>query len=193
MIPTITRSKPLSLLVAGLLILISVSLVFYLVDAEAIIDLIGIQNSYLVLFFIALVGGVSVFTTTSYLAFLYLFVTSGLSFWILGLLAGIAIFIGDLVFFLVGKQAGKLLDNENNQTAARLRDWISSRSLRSVQWFTYLYAGFTPLPNDVLTASLGASKFTLKQLYIPLLIGSIQLQIITAYLFSLGFLSGLVD
>jgi len=189
----ITRSQSISAVMGLLALVIGASIVFVFVDVELLIQTVGVDNSYLILFLVALIGGASVVTTSSYLALLYLMVNSGLSPLILGSLAGLAIFIGDLVFYLLGKKAGEALNAVENPTAAKFQDWISKRSIRSVQLFTYVYAGLTPLPNDILTIGLGASKVTLKQIFWPLLIGSIQLQIITAYLFSLGFLGGLIN
>jgi len=122
---------------------------------------------------------------------LYLLVNEGLSFWLLGLTGGFAIFLGDIVFFYLGKNGYKFLESSEAGWAISFKDWIDKRSLRGLKLFTYFYVGLTPMPNDLITLALGASKYRFRDFLIPLFIGSIQLQTLTAYLFSLGLLSSL--
>jgi uncharacterized membrane protein YdjX (TVP38/TMEM64 family) len=75
----------------------------------------------------------------------------------------------------------------------KFREWLDRRGLRTLQWFSYIYTGWTPLPNDLLTIPLGASGYQFRKFLIPLLVGSIQLQIITGYLFSMGFFTSLAN
>ena len=154
---------------------------------------IGVTNSYLLLFVIALVGGVSSFTTGSYLATLYLLAQQGLSVPLLGLAGGVAIFIGDIIFFYLGRYGIKALQQSESEWADKFSDWIAKRSDKSLQLFTYVYVGLTPLPNDIITIALGASGRPFKTFLLPLFIGSIQLQTLAAYLFSLGLLQGLAN
>ena len=167
-------------------LVVTFSAVLYFIDARELVQSIGVRNSYLLLFFIALIGGVSSFTTGSYLATLFLFAQEGLSVWLLGLAGGLAIFIGDIIFFYLGQYGFKALQDSNSEWASKFRSWMNQRSLISLQLFTYFYVGLTPLPNDIITIALGASEYKFRNFLIPLFIGSIQLQTLAAYFFSLG-------
>ena len=85
------------------------------------------------------------------------------------------------------------MQQSESEWADKFSDWIAKRSDKSLQLFTYVYVGLTPLPNDIITIALGASGRPFKTFLLPLFIGSIQLQTLAAYLFSLGLLQGLAN
>ena len=100
---TISKQNAIKVVIAIVAFIATFSAVLYFVDIESVVASIGVTNSYLLLFVIALVGGVSSFTTGSYLATLYLLAQQGLSVPLLGLAGGVAIFIGDIIFFYLGR------------------------------------------------------------------------------------------
>lgn len=188
-----SKKHKLGIFVSLLLTLVVFSALFYFIDPVEIVEKIGVQNSYLVMFIVALIGGVSSFTSASYLAVLFTFSQGGANPILLGTFAGIGIFIGDVFFYHLGLYGEKLLKGRADEYATKLQVWMSKKSDKTVMLISYIYIGFTPLPNDVLMIALSVGKVKFKKIVLPILFGSIQLGIILSFLFSKGFLGNLVN
>ena len=49
----------------------------------------------------------------------------------------------------------------------------------SVPLFVFLYAGFTPFPNEFMTISVGLAGTKYREIVVPLLLGNINITILT--------------
>ena len=165
---------------AGVVVAWSVFLLF--VDTKRIVDAIGVNNSYLVIFLVGALGGVSTVTSTSFYATLTTLASGGANPWLLGLVGGLAVTIGDSVFFYLGRKGEESLPEGSRRWTKRFSEWMGSHPRWLVGLVTYAYAGLTPLPNDILTVSLGVSRYRYGRMIVPLLLGNVQLTIIIAVL-----------
>ena len=150
----------------GILILATLSLsiacwiwLLQVISPTEIIDAIGIKNGYLVMFLIALFGGVSSFSGVSYIATVLTLSAGGLSPLFLAVVSAVGISISDSAFYFIGMHSNHIIDS------SRLKSWIDRSSVwlnRQSKLITglivYVYTGFTPLPTDLLTIILGLTR-----------------------------------
>jgi len=161
------------------------SLMFYFIGPLIIIDNIGIQNSYIFLFFAGIFSGISLFFSAPYYETLSAFSSIGLNFIILGIIGGVGLTIGDSIYYYFGKKGEEELTGKIHQKILKFSKWLVERKYL-VPIVSFLYFGFTPFPNGFLIIPLGLSEYPYKKLLIPLLIGNIALSIFTArYLYQL--------
>lgn len=168
------------------LVVVALFVFFLFFDPQEIVESLGVRNSYLVLFLIALFGGASSFTSSTYYAAIVAFTLSGLHPGLIALVAGVALFIGDSIFYRVGMWG---------------RDHISGRALRAVQkisryvehkprWFVqiviFMYTGLSPFPGDILMIALSFVRFPYLSFVVPGFLGSITLAFIIAQAVLLG-------
>lgn len=160
---------------------------FYFVNPQEIIESLGVTNSYLVLFFVALIGGASSFTSSSYYAAIVTFAVSGLNpFW-MALIAGIGLTIGDSIFYLLGTWGRNNISGHARMLAEKYAGWFSQKPKRFIQAIVYIYTGFSPFPGNLLMIVLSFARFPYKSFILPVLLGNITLVLVI----SLGVIWGI--
>lgn len=155
--------------------------VFYY-GADTIVNLIGVRNGYLIMFLVALFGGVSSLTGVSYAATLLTLAAGGLDPLCLALASGLGISIVDSLYYYIGKHGIRnfLVDTKTEKYVERLTQWIERQSQWVTYVGTYIYTGFTPLPNDVLTIALGITNRKYVPCVIALTLGNMTLTYLIA-------------
>ncbi len=94
---------------AGILIfIIAWILILNSISPDSIVAKIGVGNSYIILFLISAIGGVSSISASSYYLAVSVFASGGLNPVFLGLVGGVGVTIGDSLFFYLGKKAEKI-------------------------------------------------------------------------------------
>lgn len=164
--------------------IIAWSILLYFVPPEEIVKIIGVQQGYLLAFFLGLLGGVSTLGSTSFYASVITLSKGGLNPFFLAVVAGTAATIGDLIFYYLGLRGKKVLTGKPLEWSEKVREWIQKKPDWAVPVFVYIYTGLTPLPNDVLNISLAVSDVKLRQFIAALLLGNITLTLIVALLFA---------
>ena len=163
-------------------VLLGVYLLFSHIDSKIVVEMVGAENVYLVIFLIAAVGGVSTFGSTAFFTTMLAFSAGGeASPLLLGLAGGFGIFLSDSIFFHLALYGRKSIPKEwktkVNAFATKARktsDWIVLPSV-------YAYLGLSPLPNDLLMVVLVLAKYTYLRIAPVLLLASITLATLTAY------------
>lgn len=153
-----------------------------IVPAESIVSSIGVTNAYIVVFLLAAIGGLSTLTGTSLFAIIVTFAAGGALPWLLGLTAGIGIFISDSIFFLIahkGSQSVTLRTNDIRNTLARI---ITKTPPWMLHGGVFTYIGLTPLPNDILMLALALARIRYRTIALTLFAGSISIATVAAYL-----------
>ncbi len=178
----ITWIKDHWVFLALVLFLLLWSLFLWFVDPTEIVRQIGVENTYLVAFFLALFGGLSSVTGASFFAAIATFASGGAHPFLLGFWGGLGIFLSDLVFFFIARRGIKSFEKH----AGLLTEWLV-RHLKKWPTFlwlvgVYLYIGFTPLPNDVLMIALALTKVRLSRIWPVILAGAITIVTVTALL-----------
>lgn len=176
---------------AVILLIAAFSLALFFVGAERIVAFIGVENSYLVTFFIALFGGMTSVGGVSYTASIVTFVSGGAMPWLIALAAGAGTAIGDSIYYLVSRRGARVLgEGWLSRKIKALSDWLSKRSGLVKFLGIYAYISFTPLPNDLLTITLGISQVPKKIVLPAVILGDFTFAFLLAYIGdSLPFLS----
>jgi len=166
------------LIIIGFIIAWSVLLTYY--PPTELVDRIGAQNSLVIAFLVSAFGGVSTVSAVNYYAVVLTLASGGTNAVILGIVAGAGITIGDSLFYYLGTKGHDVLSGRPRKWADKLHTWINDQHESFVQLVAYLYTGLTPLPNDVLTVSLGLAEYSYRRLLPALLLGNITLTILVA-------------
>lgn len=155
--------------------LVVCGVLFFFIDIQKLVESLGVTNSYFVLFFVAMVAGSSSFTSSSYYATIVGFAATGLNPFMIALVAGAGLSIGDAFFYLVGKWGRENISGRVRILAEKYSKWLSKKPKWLVQIIVYLYTGFSPLPGDFLMIALSFARFPYKSFIIPGLLGNITL------------------
>ncbi len=173
--------KATSIIFIGIACIVVWSLLVINVGADVIVAFIGVKNGYIVLFFIALFGGMSSITGVSYAATIVTLAAGGLNPLLLGLASGLGISIGDTIYYFLGRQGRTATaDTKLAYWGERFSTWLMKQQKRYVVLGIYCYTAFTPLPNDLLTLSVGYSRFPYLPAIIALVLGNFTLTTIIA-------------
>jgi len=175
--------KQLYYTLAGIIILlIGWSILLIHIPPTEIIAYLGVENALLVAFLVSALGGVSTATSVNYYTTVIALAAGGTHVLALGIVAGIGVTIGDSLFYYLGTRGHEILTEKGSQWAKKIERWMNKQHPLFVQIGAYVYAGLTPLPNDVLTVSLGLAEYSYKKLLPALLLGNITLTVIVAEL-----------
>lgn len=156
------------------------SILLSYIPPSQIVERVGANNSLIAAFLISTFGGVSTATSVNYYATVVTLAAGGANPILLGIAAGCGITIGDSLFYYLGTKGHDVLTGRPKRWADKISNWIKSKREHVVQVFAYLYTGLTPLPNDILTVSLGLAEYSYRRLLPALLLGNITLTLIIA-------------
>ncbi|MFH1667496.1 MAG: hypothetical protein ABH884_00525 [Candidatus Komeilibacteria bacterium] len=177
------KKRRLIIFFVVLLFIIGWSILVYQIGPEQLVERIGVHNGYLLAFLVTLFGGSSTFTSLAYVTTISTLAFGGLSPFILALVGGIGLFLGDSVYVFLGYHGSQAL--ADSKYVNYLANWMNKLPHWSVGIVTYLYFS-SLLPNDVILILFGLGKYSYKKLMVPLLLGDITFIFIVAYLASLG-------
>lgn len=158
-----------------------------LIGPNNIVDAIGEENGYLLAFVIAVAGGVSTLTSSTFTLTIITLVAGGLSPYILGVVGGTGLLIGDSLFYYLGSNVSYLLSGQSKKWIDKLSAWLENRPKWLVPGIVFVYVGFFPLPNDVLTVTLGLGSYRYRRIVLPIWLGNILFTIIVGVLTQHGY------
>lgn len=150
-------------------------LFFFVVDIEKIIAFLGVRNSYFILFFVAMIAGSSSFTSSSYYATIIGFAVNGLNPFMIALVAGVGLTLGDTIFYFLGMWGRNNISGRVKHWTEKYGTWLSKKPKWIIKSIVYFYTGFTPLPGDFLMVALSFARFPFKSFIVPSLLGNITL------------------
>lgn len=177
-------------LILGLL----VSFIFVMfVGVNELVEYVGVQNAYLLMFLAALLSGLSTFNSVPYYAVLLMLANAGVNPVILGITSAFGVMSGDSISYLIGRQGSSFIPHPLQP----LFNGINHIAINRKHLFPlvcFLYGAFCPLSNDFITISAGAAKVTYLKVMIPLALGNLVFNIGLAFLavYSYDWLSALV-
>ncbi|MDO8569560.1 MAG: hypothetical protein Q7R89_02165 [bacterium] len=157
-------------------------LILVFITPEEIVDYVGVENTYVVSFLLAVFGGLSTVTGISFFASVVTFSSGGANPLFLGLFGGLGIFISDTIFFFVARYGIQIFKERVKPLSLWLVSKMKKVSLSIILVGVYIYIGFTPFPNDILMVALVFIGMPFKRLAPVLLTGSITIVMLTAYL-----------
>jgi len=160
-------------------------MLFYFAPKE-LVEQIGVSNSYLIVFLVAVIGAFSSFTTFSAYPVIVTMAAGKLDPLLLGVVAGIGLAIGDTFFYYFGVSARGVASKKLKNWLSNTLKWLKKKSDHFIQLFIFGYVGFTPFPNNILTGLLALSKYPYRKVALPLILGDLVLPIVAAYLSAKG-------
>lgn len=160
-----------------------VSVLFFLfVPPEVIVEKIGVEGGYIVIFLLALLG-VSSFVSASFYTTLVVFATSGeFNPFLLALFSAPGRIVGDSMFFFLGLHGRKVKSEFWQKFVNSFSSWLKKFPRWVPLFITYGYTGFTPLPHDFLMVALGVGGVSYKFLLPVLLIGNATFVLFVSFL-----------
>lgn len=164
-----------------LVIFLAWSLLLYITSPEEIVNKVGLQNSYLILFFMALLGGTSIFLPFPYYLFTISFGAAGLNPFLLGISAGLGTLIGDATSYYVAYHARGVTPRKYHSFFQKILDWTANKNPAIFSMLVFLYASIIPLPDDLITIPSGLTKYPFWRLAIPLGLGKIVFNTLLAF------------
>jgi membrane protein YqaA with SNARE-associated domain len=174
------RKKGLIIFLIVLAVFLAWSLLLYTISPEEIVDKIGLNNSYLILFIMAFLGGTSIFLPFPYYLFTISFGAAGLNPLFLGISAGLGTLIGDTTSYYIAYHARVVVPRKYYSVFQKILDWTTKKNPAIFSLFVFLYASIIPLPDDLITVPSGITKYPFWRLAIPLGLGKITFNILLA-------------
>lgn len=153
----------------------------FFVGPATLLSWLGDNNALLITFLVATFGGVSIFTAISFYSALAAFVAAGVNPYQLGIVGGVGLTLGDSLFYYLGYSGRQVLYGKPKEWANELSNWLLKKPLWMIPLVTFIYATAVPLPNDILTVSLGFSHVKYKRILLPLLLGNILFTIFIVF------------
>jgi membrane protein DedA with SNARE-associated domain len=153
-------------IITGLVIAILCWSVFlYIYDTQAFVEMLGAKNGYIIMFLVALFGGVSSLGAVTYITTLLTLASGGLSPMYLAIASGIGVSFGDTVYFYLGKRGLRKYITQQKERHQKIKEWIEKIS----SWFDkksntvlffgiYLLTALTPIPNDITAMTSGLAN-----------------------------------
>lgn len=172
------------IIILVILVLIGWAVFFHFVPPEEIIDTIGIKNTYLAAFILAVVGGFSSITGISLYAALIGLSNGGADPLWLGLSGGIGLFISDSLFYYIisrWREHIKKIIKKWEEVFNKLQYYIRVLPDWLVYTIVFSYVAFAPIPNDILLAVLAVSGYHYRQLFIFILAGDITMSLLLTF------------
>jgi len=173
------EKKELKLIIA-IIALVAWAIFLFNIDINALVDSAGIENMYLILFIISILSSTSFLTSASFYVTFFAYINAGFDPIIISIIGGVGMATGDSIFFFISKKAGDVMSMSNNKLYSKMFNFISKLPKWGVYLFTYMYASFAPIPNDILIVMLGALKFKYSHIIPILIVGNITLLFLIA-------------
>ena len=167
---------------AGILAFIAfINILFYFFSADSIVSLVGAENTYIIIFILATVGGLSSISGIALFTTIITFVAGGANPLLITLVGGTGIFISDSIFYLLALHGRKSVPQDWDESLSKIESLVEKYPPWMVFVGTYIYIGFTPLPNDLLMVALVIGGYSYKKIARILLAGSFTIAMVTAY------------
>lgn len=141
------------------------------ISPETLIERIGVESAYTLLFVLALLGGFSVFSGVPYYIVLVTLATSGLNPYVLGSIAALAVMLGDSTSYMLGYLGRSVVPEQMQPMLARITAF-EERHPRMLPAFFFCYGLCAPFSNDLITIPMGISHYPFWKVFIPLAVGN---------------------
>ena len=141
-----------------LFFVIVISLLFYFyADTQYLIDAVGVENAYWLMFFFAMFAGLMTFNTVPYYSLLFLLASSGLDPLWLGLSSALGVMCGDTFSYFLGRNGADVIPTKVKWIFDILQN-LAERNQSMFLFVCFIYGAVSPLANDFLTIPAGAYR-----------------------------------
>ena len=170
------------LFVGLLLFMIGFLLLFLYLHPTELIMKLGVRNSFVVAFFVSLVGAFTSLTKFSAYPMIFAMVVGQMNFLLVGFIAGLGLASGDLLFFAFGFSARDLTGRKGKGKLRKILRKVQEMRSLLVQALIFFWVACTPLPNNLLSGSLAFIGYPFRKVLIPLALGDIAFCVLVAWL-----------
>lgn len=183
MIETKAHPRRSAILKTAVVICVYLAISFTLASfpADTIIDKVGSDNAYVLMFALGMIGGFTTFTGIPYHFVLMSLAVGGLDPVALGVCTAIGVMLGDSTMFLIGKQVKDSLPPRVVATIDHFAEYLLKHP-RFVTPALVAYGTVSPFSNDFVVASLSMGGYGYWRTILPLTVGNIFYNIALAYL-----------
>lgn len=145
------------------------SLIFVITPSE-VVEIIGIDGAYLLLFLTAIVGA-SALSSAPFYTFLLAFASTGeFNPVIIGLVGGAGLVTGDYIFYYLGLKSRPYLLKK--KFIANFSNWVAGLPGWLTPIVAFLYSVIAPLPQDLLMLAMGLAQVSFAKIVVPLVLGT---------------------
>jgi membrane protein YqaA with SNARE-associated domain len=156
-------------------------LIFYLVTPGKIIEFVGMENAYILMFSSALLGGMTTFNFIPYYSIIILLASAGLNPLYIGISSATGVMVGDTFSYFLGRSGDKIIP----ESLKKIFEKINNFSLKNPKLFPllcFIYGSISPFSNDFITISAGVAKISYKKVMLPLALGNLVFNISLAFI-----------
>jgi membrane protein YqaA with SNARE-associated domain len=160
---------------------IGCSIFFYARSPEKLIDYIGVENAYALMFILALIGGLTTFSGVPYHAILVMLSSGGLNPLLIGLAASFGVMAGDATSYYIGYSGGRIVPPRIGKHLKKFYDFCLSYP-RLLPLGFFAYGSIVPFSNDFIVISMGMARYPFWRVMIPLGLGNLVFNTALAFL-----------
>ncbi len=164
-----------------LLLGLAISIVFvFFIGPEALVEYIGVQNAYVLMFLVAAIGGLSTLNSVPYLAVLFVLANTGVNPLWLGVVSAVGVMCGDSFSYVLGRSGRVVIPHSFQWVFTNIKQFAMHHP-KLYPSFCFLYGALCPLSNDFVTISAGIANISYKKVMVPLALGNIVFSVGFAY------------
>lgn len=178
--------KTLKVLFKAIVLVAIFAVAFYLAriarDSSVVREMV-FDYGYFGIVAVSVVSGFNLAVPIPAVAFLPLFLESGLNFWLTITLITLGVTLADSLTYVVGRLGREVIDDKRRIIIALER--ASERHWWAPMIFLFLFASFVPLPNEILVVPLGFLNYKFSRILPPVLAGN--------FMFNLIYSAGIIN
>ncbi len=176
----VRRNKKITRILGAIAIFIFISFTVAQIPTNTLVDWIGSDNAWLLMFVLGAIGGLSTFVTIPYHVVLMSLASAGINPILLGTATALGVMLGDSAMFLLSKQIKKGLSEKHTKRIDSLAHVVKKHP-RLLTPGLVAYGMFSPFSNDFIVAGLTLMNFKYLRIIVPLAMGNIVYNIALAY------------
>lgn len=178
--------------VVPIVFFIGATIFFFASSPEEVILYLGVENAYLLMFVLALIGGLTTFSGVPYPLVLVALASGGLDPLFLGICSATGVMLGDTTSYYLGYTGKEIVPQKVQKILERFYTYCLTRP-KLLPFAFFVYGAIVPLSNDFIVISMGLARYPFWRVMIPLGIGNLIFNISLAYLaiYAYGFLQNI--
>lgn len=153
------------------------------IGPEQLVAYVGAENGYLIMFLVALLGGLATYTGVTYVATVLTLASAGFDPILLAVVSTAGVSTGDVLFYVIGYfGVRQLATGLIERWLLYISRWFERSSRVFLFAVVYCYAAFTPFPNDLLALVLGSARQPLSVIGPAFIVGNFTQVLLLAVL-----------
>lgn len=151
---------------------IAIAVLFYSISPSELITYVGTENSYVLMFITALIGGLSILVGVPYVALLVTFALGDLNPYLLAMVTATGVLIGDSTSYFLALR-GNVHEIAFIEKYFERIEVLYQTHTRQLPLYFFMYGSFSPFPNDIITISSALCRYNFWKTIFPLFLGNL--------------------